>query len=164
MRTSFNLNSMYLTGASPLPPETRLSSCSVSLRSLFATASYEVSLVLLMIFLHLSEKDRRGLIQMFHNLNVLHYRPAGDYLELRLAQLTDFETGFGIVGLARQFGVIGLAHDLSPSKQSSPVQPHWRRTSRRTVNSFTGDAQIRLFVMAITTESNGAVTRTRFVR
>jgi len=32
MRTSFNLNSMYLTGASPLPPETRLSSSSVSSR------------------------------------------------------------------------------------------------------------------------------------
>ena len=32
MRTSFNLNSMYLTGASPLPPETTLSSSSVSSR------------------------------------------------------------------------------------------------------------------------------------
>src|SRR5262245_9648382 len=32
MRTSFNLYSMYLTGASPLPPETRLSSSSVSSR------------------------------------------------------------------------------------------------------------------------------------
>src|SRR5262245_66513738 len=52
MRTSFNLYSMYLTGASPLPPETRLSSASVSSRSLFVTASYEVSLVLLMIYLH----------------------------------------------------------------------------------------------------------------
>jgi hypothetical protein len=33
------------------------------------------------------------------------------------------------------------------------VRPHWRRTSRRTMNRFTGGTQILHFVMAITTES-----------
>src|SRR5262245_66566689 len=65
MRTSFNLYSMYLTGASPLPPETRLSSSSVSSRSLFATASDEVSLVLLMIFYIYQKRIGEALSRIF---------------------------------------------------------------------------------------------------
>jgi hypothetical protein len=36
------------------------------------------------------------------------------------------------------------------------VRPHWRNAVAAAVNRFTGDTQIRHFVMAITTESDGA--------